>query len=153
MRALVSLGTLLPLGILLLAGPSQAQDATEVEDAVVQHYAAISAGDMDAVASHHTAHFTGFLFGDGLLQSLGSHDEQMEVFSAAHAAGLQINMQVRHLEVRVFGNTAVAMFYSVGAVTWPNGTVQEGTWRVSEVWVREDGRWLEAHHHDGPLSP
>lgn len=129
-----------------------ADDVAEVKAAVQAHWAAINAGDMAAVAEHHMPDFSGFLSGGGLLMSFASHEEQKTAFRASSEAGYKANWQIRHLEVKIYGNTAVAAFYLDGSATWQGGTAH-GPLRVTEVWVKQGGKWKEAHHHDSPLAP
>lgn len=55
------------------------------------------------------------------------------------------------IEVVLRDDVALALFYLDGTFTWPGGVTLEGPWRVTEVWIREDGEWKELHHHDSPL--
>lgn len=131
-----------------------ADDIADVKAAVQAHWAAINAGNGDAVAEHHTPDFSGFLSGGGgLLMSFASHEEQKAAFRAFSDAGAKSNWQIRHLEVKVYGNTAVAAFYLDGSATWPGGITVHGPLQVTEVWVKQGGKWKEAHHHDSPLAP
>ena len=126
-------------------------DEAAVRQAVMRHYAAIGAGDLDAVIQHHTEHFTGFLPDNGLLVDLQSRPGQHEAWGPLTAAGFSWNVDLRHMQVVVRGNVAVAMFYTTGTITWPGQPPQASTRRVSEVWVKDGGQWLELHHHDSPL--
>ena len=106
-----------------------ADDVAEVKAAVQAHWAAINAEDVVAVAEHHTPDFNGFLSGGGLLMSFASHEEQKAAFGAL--SGYKANWQIRHLDVRIYGNTAVAAFYLDGSATWQGGTAN-GPLRVTE---------------------
>lgn len=151
MRRLVSF-LALSLAALLAAPEAAAQDISDLRAAVEEHYAAIAAGDMVAVAGHHAEHFTGFLFDNGLLWEYTSRDAQQAAFQAAADAGLKFEVQIRQFDGRIIGNTGLAYFYLVGTLNQPDGPTLQGTWRVTEVWVREGNRWREAHHHDSPLQ-
>lgn len=123
----------------------------EVRQAVMDHYSAIRSGDMEGVIGQHSDHFTGFLFDNGLLLDLPSREAQHAAWDPMTAAGFTWTPDVRHLQVQVLGDVAVAMFYVVGPIAMPGEAPKMTTRRVSEVWVREDGRWVELHHHDSPL--
>ena len=145
---------LLAAGLIAVASvpaPLVGQDSEAVRTAVLEHYAAINNGDWEATADHHTAGFTAFLADNGLLTTWGTRQEQAELFRAMGAAGLNANWEVRQLEVQVYGDVALATGYLVGTVQFPDGPLLQGTWRLTEVWVREGGDWKEAHHHDSPL--
>ncbi len=141
------------VGGIVLTTVAVAQDVAAVKAAVVEHYAAVKAGDMAAVAEQHTPDFSAFFNDGGLLWPYASREEQRNSFQTLYDAGLRLDWQVRHLDVTVYGNAAVAAFYLVGSVTWPGEITRQGTWRVSEVWIKEAGQWKEAHHHDSPLVP
>ena len=126
-------------------------DEAEVRQAVLSHYAAIGSGDIDGVIHQHTEHFTGFLFDNGLLMDLQTRADQSTAWAPLTAAGFNWNADIRHMQVIVRGDVAVAMFYATGTMTYPGETPQASTRRVSEVWVKENGQWLELHHHDSPL--
>ena len=126
------------------------QDLGAVRTAVLEHYAAINNDDYEAVADHHGEPFTAFL-GDGLLTTWGTRQEQVEVFRARWAAGFNANWEVRQLEVQGYGDVAVATAYLVGSVQFPDGPMLQGTWQLTEVWVREGREWKEVHHHHSPL--
>ena len=57
---------------------------------------------------------------------------------------------IRHCNAQVYGNVGIATFYLVGSVTY-QGNTRSGTWRVTEVWVKQGSEWKEAHHHESPL--
>ena len=150
MRQLI---VILMIGSLVLTTVAKADDVDDVKAAVEAHWAAINAGDMAAVAEHHTPDFNGFLMDNSLLWAYESREEQKATFKAFSEAGIKFNMQIRHLNVKVYGNTAVAAFYLVGSINWPGDVTVQGPLRVTEVWVKQDGKWKEAHHHDSPLTP
>lgn len=73
--------------------------------------------------------------------------------NAEFAAGLRYKLKWRHLDVKLYGDTAVTTGYIVGTVTQPDGAVKMDTWRTSLVWVKKDGVWKVAHDHTSELFP
>jgi len=61
------------------------------------------------------------------------------------------NFQARHLEVKVYGETALVTGYVVGSQTLPNGTTQQISLRRSAVWLKQGGQWKEIHAHLSPM--
>ncbi len=57
---------------------------------------------------------------------------------AGASAGNNPNVQLRNLEVRVYGNTAVLTGYRVS----PNDVA-----RYTNVWVKEGATWKRVHRH------
>jgi len=98
------------VGVMVLTTISFADDMDDVKAAVEAHWTALNAGDMDAVAERHTPDFNGFLMDNSLLWTYASRKEQKANFKALSEAGIKFNMQIRHLDVKVYGNTAVAVF-------------------------------------------
>jgi ketosteroid isomerase-like protein len=142
---------LLLLALIWPANLIAQSDEADVRQAVLNHYATIGSGDMDGTIQQHTDHFTGFLFDNGLLVDLQTRTDQNTAWAPLTAAGFAWNADIRHMQVVVRGDVAVAMFYATGTMTFPGQAPAASTRRVSEVWVKENGEWLELHHHDSPL--
>jgi hypothetical protein len=68
-------------------------------------------------------------------------------------AGLRYKLKWRHLDIKMYGDTAVSTGYAIGTVTQPDGAIKTGTWRTSLVWVKKDGVWKVAHDHTSELFP
>ena len=125
------------------------QDAAAVCTAAERHYAAIRAGDMDAILEHHAPEFTFFTSDGGLLWTFRSLDQQRTEFQEMDPS-IASKTYIRHCSAQVYGNTGIATYYLVGSVT-SGGKTTSGTWRVTEVWVKQGNEWKEAHHHESPL--
>ncbi len=128
-----------------------AQDADAVRQAVIDHYAAINAGDLEAVIEQHTERFTGFLSDGGVMHDYASRAEQRRAWIEEVEGEFEMDWRVRDLVVHTFGEWALATFYLDGWVKRPDGSREEGPWRVSEVWVKQGGEWKELHHHHSRL--
>jgi len=145
------LGISLGLSASLLAGPATGDDAAAVKAAVESHWTAINKGDFATIAEQHTPDFSGFFADGGVLLEFESADTQRRAIEAFVASGYKTNWSIRHLDVNMYGNTAVATLYLVGSQSQPGQAPQQGTLRVSEVWVKQNNAWKEAHHHDSWL--
>lgn len=124
------------------------QDAAAVCAIAERHYAAIRAGDFNTVLQQHLPEFTFFTSGGGLLWTFRSLDQQRSEFQAD--SSFSSRTYIRHCSAQVNGNTGIATYYVVGQVT-SGGKTTSGTWRVTEVWVKQGNEWKEAHHHESPL--
>lgn len=131
----------------LLAGDSP--DGQSVCAMAERHYAAVRAGDMDAVIKQHLPEFTFFVNDGGLLWTFRSLEQQRSEFKEV-TPDFKSQTYIRHCSARVYGDTGIATYYLVGSVT-AQGKTQTGTWRVTEVWVKQGNEWKEAHHHESPL--
>ena len=125
------------------------QDAAAVCAVAERHYAAIRAGDRDTILQQHLPEFTFFTSDGRLLWTFRSIDQQRTEFQETDPS-FTSKTYIRHCTAQVYGNTGIATYYLVGSVTSGGGTTS-GTWRVTEVWVRQGNEWKEAHHHESPL--
>jgi len=135
-----------------LAAGAAAQSAEEqVEQGVLGFYQALNDGDARTWATYNNA-----------AQYHGNFPRQGTVFGTAlpvienmqqgfDSGSTSYNLVVHHLDVRAYGNTAVATFYTTGPTTLADGTLITGTFRVSQVWVRDGQRWGVVHFHISPL--
>jgi len=63
-----------------------------------------------------------------------------------------LNVGMSTFNAQIYGDVALATFYLVGTVT-RDGKTKDITNRVSAVWVKVEGVWKEAHHHESQLLP
>ncbi len=145
-----ALTTLLVVGMFLMPA-ALADDADDVKAAVQELFAAIRAGDADGRVSRRMPEFSIFGRGGGLLETSNSPEERRKAFQASVAAGFKRNYQPRNVEVKVYGNTAVVTCYLVGTLTAPNGDINRWTDRRTGVWIKQGGKWKEAHMHQSPI--
>ena len=106
---------------MVLTSVAAAQDVEAIKAVTLAHFAAFKAGDAAAHVRHHLAEHSLFDAGGGLLEEFDSLEEEENNLQADFAAGLKFNLQLRHLKVKVYGNTAVVTGYVVGTVTSPDG--------------------------------
>ena len=131
-----------------LSSPVTADDAADVRETIESHYAAIHTDQIESVLNDHLENMTMFL-ADGTV--LWEHDwAQVSERMGATAVFGTLNVRMSDFRAQVYGNVAVATFYLVGTET-RDGKVRDITNRVSAVWVKSDGEWKEAHHHESPL--
>ena len=143
-----ALTALLVVGM-FLTSVSLADDADDVRAALLSYFAALNAGDTDAYMQARPPEYSAFA-GGGLLNRSTSLEQQRNSFQPSNAA--RVNRSVRHLEVRIYGNTAVTTSYTVGTITNPDGTTSPINQQRTGVWVKQGGQWKEVHHHRSPLN-
>lgn len=124
-----------------------AQEA-EVTGAIRETLAAWGAGRFDDFSDFYHRDARGFHLDGGPLTGAFN---QMTI-QAAYAAGFRADVTLRDLEVRVFGDVAVAAGYLAGTLTLPGGATIPGTWRYSETRVLEEGLWKVVQFHFSPLT-
>ena len=145
MKTLISLGL---LGLLLttaaLAGDVEDVTAAEMDSRVQE-----MAGNVDGYFKYKGSTYTIFPPTGGFL-STGSRREQAQ---ARFDAGMKFDMTTRNYDVKIYGDTAVATYYTVGTVQ--RSAESEPEWwnlRMTSVWVKEAGQWKLAHRHESHLA-
>ncbi len=146
-----ALTTLFVVGMFLTT-VAMADDVDDIKAAGQRFYAALRAGDAGALMQLHAAASTSFGPGGGLLETFDSLEERRNSFQATVDAGVKLNIQGRHIDVRVYGNsTAVVTSYGVGTITRPNGTTFRVNNRITAVLIKQGGQWKVAHQHISPV--
>ena len=146
-----ALTTLFVVGMFLMPA-ALADDADDVKAAMQRFYAALNAGDAGALMQLHAAENTRFGPRGRLLETFDSPEETRKTRQASFDAGLKANLQARHIDVRVYGNsTAVMTSYEVGTITLPNGNTVRPNNRITTVLIKQGGQWKIAHVHLSPV--
>ncbi len=145
-----ALTTLFVIGMFLMPA-ALADDADDVRQAVRNFFTAISAGDASAAMQYRAPGYYTFGGGGGLLSTASSVEEQRKAHQATVDAGVKRNYQLTHMEVKVYGDTAVVTGYLTGTRIQPNGTVIQQRARRTGVWVKQGGAWREVHLHQSPV--
>ncbi len=145
-----ALRTLLVVGMFLTT-VAMADDVDDVKAAMLDHYAARTAGDADAYIQLHSPNRSNFGGSGQLLTRSDSLEAQRNNLQAQLDAGVSFNVQLLHPEVEVYGNAAVVTGYTVGTDTRPDGTTQQATNRRTVVLIKQGGQWKAVHGHSSPL--
>jgi len=137
---------------MLATAVGMADDVDDVKAAVLRHYVALNAGDANALIQLQAAGYTSFGPGGGLLERSDSLEERRKIRQAEFDAGLKYNLQARHIDVSLYGNsTAVTTHYGVGRITFQDGTTGQPNNRITRVWIKQGGQWKAVHNHLSPL--
>ncbi|MDA2935042.1 nuclear transport factor 2 family protein [Acidobacteria bacterium AH-259-D05] len=118
-----------------------ADDVDDVKAAVQRYIAALNAGDANAYIQTRMPEYSAFS-GGGLLERYHSLEEQKNRFQGLIDSGVKFNLQIRHLEVKVYGDTAIVTGYTVAT-----DNIDQRT----EVWIKQGGQWKQAHRHTSPV--
>ena len=130
---------------------AMADDVEDVKAALQRYGTALDTGDANGFIQTHAAESTSFGARGGLLERSDSLEEARNGFQAAYDAGLRYDVQQRHVEVSVYGDTAVTTSYGVGRITFPDGTTNQVNNRITRVWVKQGGQWKRVHQHISPV--
>jgi ketosteroid isomerase-like protein len=158
MKQINTLLVVFAVGMLLTTAAS-ADDADDVKAAVRQHTANTNTGNVDGFVDQHLPGHSAFgPTGTPRGRSYSIEEERKRVQAAFDAARQRdpsrtsvrnfSQVEVKDLEVRVYGIAAIATAYLSGINTFPDGTSKPLTLRLTSVWVKQDdGQWKEAHDH------
>ena len=127
-----------------------ADDTDDVKAAFLSHFATLRAHDSRSMAQNYMPDYTEFSGGGGLLIGTATHEEMGKARQAVFD-NVNITLQPRNVEVKVYGNTAVVIAYLVGSITPPNGETIRVSDRRTGVWVKQGGKWKEVHMHQSPI--
>ncbi len=150
MKQLIMIGPALLAGLLLTSGV-QAGDVEDIIALEQGHYLARNAGDLDTWVQYHLPERDGFGPGGGLLNQGTSAEEEKRSLKAQLDAGMKYNHRLVHVEVKVFGDTAITTGYVVGSSTSPDGTTRRVMMRRTGVVIKRNGQWKELHNHLSPV--
>ena len=129
-----------------------ADDVDDVKAAVARYFTALNSGNAAAYAQHRIPEYSIF-GGGGLIERSSSIAQQRDDFQAQVDGGRKLDLELQHMEVRVYGNAAVVTGYLVGTNTAPDGTVNQQREQSTRVWIKQGGQWKEAHRHSSRLFP
>ena len=136
---------------LFLTNISVAGDVEDIKKATIEHFETQSAGDVKAHIAHHMPYHTQFI-GGGLLVVSHSREEQEKSLQAVLDNGVKFNLELAHLDVKVYGKAAVATGYVVGTITNLDGTTSESRAQRTAVLIKEGNDWKEVHVHSSPVT-
>ena len=143
-----ALTTLLVIGMFATA-VAMADDVDDVKASELEHFTTQSA---DVQIQHHLAGRTGFGAAGGLLGVTDSLEEERNNLRAEYNAGLKRNLQLRHLDAKIYGDVAVTTGYVIGTRTLPDGTTERVANRRTAVLIKQGGQWKEVHTHNSLLN-
>ena len=135
MKTLMTTLTMTLMSMLLTTG-AFADAADDVRAAEMDSRAQEDAGNVDGYFKYMVPQFTIFPPTSGLL----SEAPDKKVTQARLDAGMKFDMQMRNFKVKVYGDTAITTYYSVGTVQRPGSSTSE-RWnlRMTGVWIKQSG--------------
>ena len=147
MKSFIALLTVVVAGS-MLNPVVMADDVEDVKVEMLRFFEALNSGDVDGFIQHYIVGNTSFVPEGGLLSRVHSLEEQRKSWQASVESGRKLNLQLRHLEVDIYGeDTAVTTGYVVGTIASAEGTTQRVNWQRSAVLIKQGGQWKEVHHH------
>jgi len=129
---------------------AMADDVDDVKATIRGHFDAVNSGDVADYTPYYANQGSAFSGGE-LLQRL-SVEQRKNNFQTGVDNGLRRNLQMRNLEVQIYGNVAIATGYLLGSTTAPDGTTQRTSQQRTGILIKQGGQWKEVHRHNSPLT-
>ena len=129
-----------------------ADDVDDIKAAEMDARVQESAGNTAGFYKYMVPEFTIFPPTAGLLAE--PHTEENRLRNQARFdSGWKYDIQVRNLDVKVYGDTAISTYYTVSTIYRPGGETPE-IWnlRMTGVWVKQSGEWKVVHRHESRLA-
>ena len=139
-------GVFLLLGVTVSANPSE-----EIKRTIEEHYGHINAADYAGASVHHRSDFTMY-FPDGGPLWESDYESVANRMQATPNFPESMNLLMSNYDAVIYDDWAIVTFYLSGTHT-RNGKAHNVVNRVSAVWIKKEGKWQEAHHHESPLLP
>ena len=144
-----ALTTLFVIGMFATA-VAMANDVDDVKAAFLGLFTTLRAHDSQSMVQYYMPDYTNFGRGGGLLTRTATPEEMGKARQALFD-NVNITLQPRNVEVKVYGNAAVVTAYLVGSITPPNGETIRVSDRRTGVWVKQGGTWKEANMHQSRI--
>jgi ketosteroid isomerase-like protein len=129
----------------------QSNDVEAVKAAYAEHVARVGRGDVDLFLQQHLPGHTAFGPGGTKLSRWDSIAEEKKARPDLAKPQNPPN-RLHHLEAQVYGgDAAVVTAYSSAPVTLTDGTTRPGIRRITSVWIKQNGNWVEVHDHMSTL--
>ncbi|WP_242202076.1 nuclear transport factor 2 family protein [Aestuariivivens insulae] len=135
------------IALILLVSLSFSQTQESLKKRIQEHYKAIHAKNTEALWSHHLEEFTMFPYNGHALYESGFKKTHKDMGTTLKLPSP--NVVMKHFNSQIYNNVGIATFYLDGSY---DGNITFGLYRVTAVWVWENGVWKEAHHHESKLE-
>jgi len=142
--------TLWVLGM-FLATPAVADDVEAVKAPEMAARAAEAAGNTLGFYKNMVPEFSIFPPTAGLLAHPATEENRLRT-QATFDAGTKYDIQVRNLDVQVYGNTAISTYYVLATIHRPERESVRWNLRMTGVWVKQAGEWQIVHRHESRLA-
>ena len=133
---------------MFLTASALAGDMDDIRAAEMDFRAKESAGNVEGYFAYKAPTYTIFPPTSGML----AEGQDIERAKARLGDGAQRDMQIRNIDVQLYGNTAVSTYYLVSTTRPPGGEPQRRHLRMTGIWAKQEGEWKVVHRHESALS-
>ncbi len=112
--------------------------------------AAEAAGHTQGFFKYMVPEFSIFPPTAGLLAHTATKENRLR--KAGFDSGIKYDIQVRNLDVQIYGHTAVSTYYVVATIYRPEVESVRWNLRRTGVWVQQAGEWKVVHRHESRLA-
>ena len=124
-----------------------AGDEDDVKAAEMDFRAKESSGNVDGYFAYKAPTYSIFPPTSGLIANGQSKERAYARFDPT----AERDMQIRNIDVQIYGNTAVSTYYLVSTTQRPGSEREQRHLRMTGVWVKQSGEWKLVHRHESPL--
>ena len=110
-----------------------------------------SAGNTAGFYQYMVPEFTIFPPTGGLLAEPHSEENRLRT-QARFDSGWKYDINVRNMDVKVYGDTAVSTYYTVSTIHRPGVETVVWNLRMTGVWVKQAGEWKVVHRHESRIT-
>jgi len=131
----------------------EAGDVEDVKIAALATYEALNNADVETYVLLVAPEGTLYGGNGSFLQERNNTTEALRAnLQGMFDSGLKYDYRIRNLDVKVYGDSAVATGYVVGRRTAPDGVIRQVTLRRTMMWIRQGRAWKVVHVHSSPLT-
>ncbi len=143
--------TVLVLFILITIAPYRMASEQSEEDMIRTEldmvFAALADGTIDFFNDHYVPEVTRFHMG-GVPLDVGWDAAKASATGRLFDDGWRIATKSYDLtDLRIYGDFAVTAGVAIASESTVNGEAVNSDFRFTYVWIKQDGRWKELHHH------
>ena len=134
-----------------LTNSAIADDIEDIKNATLEHFDAQNRGDALGRIAHHMPYHSQFSDGS-LLKESHSIDEQIKATKLLYESGINFNLELSEMNIKVYSDTAVVTGYVLGTISLPDGVVLHAREQRTAVLIKVKNEWKEVHVHISPLK-
>ena len=136
---------------IFLATPALADDVEDVKAAEMAVRAAEAAGNTQGYFKTMVPEFSIFPPTAGLLAHTATEENRQRT-QAGFDSGIKYDIEVRNLDVQIYGDTAVSTYYVLATIHRPEVEPVRWNLRMTGVWVKQAGEWKVVHRHESRMA-
>ena len=146
----IALAALVGLTIASSGRPQRSMDEAALREELKRVFDALAGGDIGFFNKHYVPEVSRFHLG-GVPLDVGWDSEKAAGVSDYFSRGWRIHTDSYDVaDLRIYGDFAVTAGTAIATETSVEGRSEQRDFRFTYVWMKQEGRWKEIHHHVSP---